>query len=143
MYGDQYMVDGRREHLVTYPIPREVYDEFYQILNEGKTLFVPIVVNENKPRIYLEPSIKGSDAICRVFWRPADIKKHVDSLIRKTTSDGKIVGWEATSESVVKSLIAAGTKLPELKIKAITSVFLDGGIRDLEVFWQNLLFDML
>ncbi len=137
MFGDGYLVNKPREFLFKEVLPRQLYDDFYRFLDAGGMLFVPIVINEDKPRIYLEKMSEDADAICRVFWKHEDLKKHVNKLITSSKYEGKITGWEASPESIVKSLISAGNKLPDLKITAITSLFFSGEIRDLEVFWQD------
>ena len=136
--SSDHLINIPRKHLVEYQIPKQIYTDLYDRLDRAEFLFIPLIMKDNKPKIYFEKNAdhKGP-AICRLFWRASDVKLYVKHLNNIGDHDGEVVGWEASPESIINSVIVAWNKLPGLSIDVIASVFYDNEFRDVERFWSS------
>lgn len=135
---DARLVSMTRQHLMDYTVPDSIYKELYDKLEKAEFFFIPIVIKDRRPKIYFEKqSDPKAPAICRIFWRPADVKLYVKRLNTLGYQDGEVVGWENTPEAIISSVISAWTKLHGLRVDVVASVYHDNEFRDVERFWTS------
>lgn len=138
MSPDAFLVHLPSKHLVGYPIPKHLFDDLYKGLAEAKFFFIPIVLKDKKPKIYFEKQADPkTPAVCRLFWRSNDVKLYIKHLNALGHHEGEVVGWEATPEAIVNSVISAWSKLPGLTVNIVASAFFDNEFRDIEIFWTT------
>ena len=139
LYQDDTEIGKPREHLVGFPIPTEILEEFYLILNLDAPIYACLVVDENnKSKIFIETN-DGRTDIFRVFWRQSDIKIYVSSVKTMVPeSIKKVLVWETTKDKIVKVLKTSLDEEHELnKVDVICTAVIKGELRDIELFWSS------
>lgn len=127
----------KREHLVGFPIPTEVLEEFYLILNLNAPIYSCCIIDDNdQSKLFIEKKEDGPD-VFRVFWRHSDIKAYI-SDVKKLLPESikRALVWETDKDKLIK--IVRSTLIPENgKLNIIGTAIIKGEFRDVDLFWSS------
>jgi hypothetical protein len=123
-------------------IPPRIYLEYFNILVKKKPLYLPIVIEDNNPILFIEQGKTDSIAgILRVFYKIEDMELYIQFVTKLMGYPrGMIKPYEVDfnrASKMICDLSYENMKANEKPIRAVSVVKWNGSFRDLTIFWSH------
>ena len=130
-----------RQSLIEYKTQDSVYLNYYEGLIFNDSLYVVLVSDDGgRARIVFDKShYVKNEFISRIFHLRSDAERYFNDVKNNRQAGDRVVLWETKWEDIVCDyndiIDTYGTENQTYKV--ISTMFIDGFYRDIEVFWQR------
>lgn len=133
--------DVKPPELLNIRLPNTVFLKYFKSLKENVKMFLPVMVQDDKPMIYLENSAE-KHSLCRIFLSEEEVNLYITMVCtnNKKISEDSMRYWEIAYNDLIGTV--DGMALQHFKnsgryIRCQVYKKYDNKFKTLDVLWTN------